>query len=109
MEDNDTDLTIKTDTMAKAYLQITLKINSAAKGAASGVYDKFQDSFLDQIKGATSIELLVGDEYIQLLHGFGTADDAQAFLSTELFNNGILVALKSLVVDTPEVRIYTVV
>ncbi|CAM3665002.1 hypothetical protein [Sphingobacterium prati] len=95
--------------MAKAYLQITLKINSANRGVASGMYDKFQEPFLDQIKGATSIELLVGDEYIQLLHDFDTADDAQAFLSTELYNNDMLATLKSLVVDTPDVRIYTVV
>ncbi|WP_433900269.1 hypothetical protein [Sphingobacterium puteale] len=94
--------------MAKAYLQVTLKINNSDKGAVSGIYEKFRDSFIDQIKGATSIELLIGDGYIQLLHVFDTAEDAQAFLSTELYNNNILFALKSLMVDTPRVSIYSV-
>ncbi|OOG18990.1 hypothetical protein BWD42_03265 [Sphingobacterium sp. CZ-UAM] len=94
--------------MAKAYLQITLKINPSEKGAVTGIYNKFQDAFLDQIKGAIAMELLVGDEHVQLLHVFDTAEDAHVFLSTELFNNDILVALKSLAVDTPEIRIYTV-
>lgn len=39
--------------MAKAYLQVTLKINNSDKGAVSGIYEKFRDSFIDQIKGAT--------------------------------------------------------
>ncbi|WP_104381543.1 hypothetical protein [Sphingobacterium sp. HMA12] len=94
--------------MAKAYLQITLKINNSDKGAVSGIYDKFRDSFLDQVKGATSIELLIGNGYIQLLHVFDTAEDAQAFLSTELYNNEILLALKSLMVDTPMISVYSV-
>ncbi|PUV23897.1 MULTISPECIES: hypothetical protein [Sphingobacterium] len=94
--------------MAKAYLQVTLKINNSDKGAVSGIFDKFRDSFIDQIKGATSIELLIGDGYIQLLHVFDTVEDAHAFLSTELYNNNILFALKSLMVDTPQVSIYAV-
>jgi len=96
------------DKTVKAYLQITLRINAADKGAASSVYDKFQASFLDQIKGAISAELLIGEEYIQLLHGFETAEDAKAFLSTELYNNSVLVALKPLILDNPEVRIFNV-
>ncbi len=94
--------------MAKAYLQITLKVNAVDKGAVSGVYHKFRALFLEQIQGATSIELLIGDEYIQLLHSFDTAEEAEAFLSTELYNNDMLVALKPFIVDTPEVRIYDV-
>lgn len=94
--------------MAKAYLQITLKINTADKGAVSGVYNKFRTLFLEQIQGAISIELLIGDEYIQLLHSFDTAEEAQDFLSTELYNNDVLVAVKPFIVNTPEVRIYVV-
>ncbi|WP_312191976.1 hypothetical protein [Sphingobacterium sp.] len=95
--------------MIKTYLQITLKINAAEKGKISGVYDRFKTSFLDQINGATSNELLIGEEYFQLLYGFHTREDAQAFLSTELYNNDILIALKPLMLNNPEIRIYDVI
>ncbi|WP_242917330.1 hypothetical protein [Pontibacter liquoris] len=93
--------------MTKAYLQISLKIDNADRPSAAGVYHKYKAPFLDSIKGATSKELLIREEDVQVLHGFESAADAQAYLTTELFNNDVVVALKPYLKDTPEVRIYT--
>ena len=55
------------------YLQITLKIAAANRPAAAGVYQQFKGPFLATIAGAKSKELLVRDEDVQVLHGFGHA------------------------------------
>lgn len=94
--------------MVTVYLEITLKSNAADRNVVLSLYHKFKSPFLDQIKGAVSIELLISDEDFQLLHSFETLDDAQAYLSTELYNNDILVALKPLLLDNPVVKIYSV-
>lgn len=94
--------------MAKAYLEITLKVNEADRPSAAGVYSKYKAPFLDSIKGATSKELLIRAEDVQVLHGFESAEDAQNYLSTDLFNNDVVVALKPYLQDNPDVRIYTV-
>jgi|GEM_PF-146260 len=73
--------------MAKAYLEISLKINETDRANAGGVYAKYKAPFLETIKGATSKELLIRDEDVQVLHGFETAEDAQNYLSSELFYN----------------------
>ncbi|WP_026714180.1 hypothetical protein [Flavobacterium daejeonense] len=94
--------------MAKSYLQISLKIDNADRGNAAGVYNKYKTPFLNGIKGATSKELLIRDEDVQVLHGFETAEDAQNYLSSELFNNDVVIALKPYLKDNPDVRIYTI-
>ncbi|MEC5145603.1 hypothetical protein [Chitinophaga sp. 212800010-3] len=94
--------------MAKAYLAISLKVDEADRGNAAGVYNKYKAPFLENIKGALSKELLVRTEDVQVLHGFESAADAQAYLTSELFNNDVVVALKPYLKDTPDVRIYTV-
>lgn len=94
--------------MAKAYLEISLKINEADRANAGGVYGKYKAPFLETIKGATSKELLIRNEDVQVLHGFETAEDAQNYLSSELFNNDVVTALKPYLQDNPDIRIYTV-
>lgn len=95
--------------MAKSYLQISLKIDNADRANAAVVYNKFKAPFLNEINGATSKELLIRDEDVQVLHGFETVEDAQNYLSSQLFNNDVVIALKPYLKENPEVRIYTTV
>jgi len=53
------------------YLEITLQVDAANRAAAAGVYQQYKQPFLDTVDGATSKELLVRDEDVQVLHGFG--------------------------------------
>jgi hypothetical protein len=94
--------------MAKAYLEITLKIDSADRTYAAGVYTKYKAPFLEGIKGATSKELLIRDEDVQVLHGFQSPENAQAYLSSKLFNDDVVVALKPYLKGSPDVSVYTV-
>lgn len=94
--------------MAKAYLEITLRIEEENRANAAGVYNRYKAPFLDNIKGATSKELLVRTEDVQVLHGFESVADAQAYLGSGLFTNDVVVALKPYLKDNPDVRIYAV-
>ncbi|GAA4915202.1 hypothetical protein GCM10023313_18310 [Mucilaginibacter defluvii] len=94
--------------MAKAFLEITLQIDNADRANAAGIYTKYKAPFLERIEGASSKELLIRDEDVQVLHGFESADQASAYLSSELFTNDVVVELKPYLKATPEVRIYTV-
>lgn len=89
-----------------AYLQITMKVDEADRPAAAGVYQKYRQPFLDTIPGATSKELLIRDEDVQVLHDFDTAEHAQAYLSSDLFTNDVFVGLSPLMQGDPEVRVY---
>ncbi len=91
-----------------AYLEITLKVNDADRAKAAGVYTKYKQAFLKQIKGAVSKELLMRTDDVQVLHGFNTQSDAEAYLKTDLFNNDVVTALKPYLQAAPEVRIYSV-
>jgi hypothetical protein len=97
----------KNKQVAGAYLEITLKVNDADRTAAAGVYLKYKQPFLKQIKGAVSKELFIRTEDIQVLHGFKTQADAEAYLKSDLFNNDVVSALKPYLQASPEVRIYT--
>jgi hypothetical protein len=97
-----------TKLIAGAYLEITLKVNEADRGAAAGVYVKYKQPFLKQIKGAVSKDLLMRTDDVQVLHGFKTQAEAEAYLKTELFNNDVVTALKPYLQASPEVRIYSV-
>src|SRR5690242_14573366 len=70
-----------------AYLEITLHMDPANRAAAAGVYQQYKQPFLDTVPGATSKELLVRDEDVQVLHGFKNAADARAYLASELFTS----------------------
>lgn len=92
----------------KAYLQITMKISNDNRPAAAKVYTDYRQPFLDTIKGALTKDLLIRDEDVQVFHGFDSAENAQAYLSSELFQNDVFVGLKPLWDADPEVKIYTV-
>ncbi|UPG93860.1 hypothetical protein [Luteibacter aegosomatissinici] len=89
-----------------AYLQITLKIDPAHRPAAAGVYEKYKAEFLTTIVGAQSKTLLIRDEDVQVLHGFDTARNAAAYLGSALFTRDVVNALKPLLADAPDVRVY---
>lgn len=91
-----------------AYLEITLKVSNANRPAAAGVYKKYKEPFLKQIKGAQSKELLIRDEDVQVLHGFATVADAGAYLKSDFFTQDVVEALKAYLDADPEVRIYDV-
>lgn len=91
-----------------AYLQITLKVNEEDRAGAAGVYNKYKKPFLDTIKGATSKDLLIRDEDVQVMHGFETVADAEAYLKSDLFNNDVVTGLAPFLQADPEVRVYDV-
>ena len=95
--------------MANAYLEITMYVNNENRPAAAGVYNKYKQTFLSEIKGATSKELLVREEDVQVLHGFDSVENADAYLKTELFNNDVVKELAPLFDKAPEIRIYATV
>ncbi|MGH8348309.1 MAG: hypothetical protein ACRES5_17315 [Pseudomonas sp.] len=88
------------------YLQITLKIASANRAAAAGIYEKYKAAFLNTIAGAISKALLVRDEDVQVLHGFDNVQNASAYLQSELFTSDVVGGLQPLLDAAPDVRIY---
>ncbi len=91
----------------KAYLEITLKVDPQDRAAAGSIYSKFKKPFLSKIPGAKSKELLIRDDDVQVLHGFATRKQAEAYLSSDLFTKDVVVSLKPLLKADPEVRIYS--
>jgi hypothetical protein len=89
------------------FLQINLKIAEPNRPAAAGIYSTYKRPFLEQIPGALSKSLLLRDEDVQVLHGFESAKQASAYLSSELFNRDVVGALSPLLLEAPDVRIYT--
>lgn len=91
-----------------AYLEITLDIVPDNRAKAAVVYTKYRQQFLDTVAGATSKELLVRDDDVQVLHGFTTVDNAKAYLESDLFTKDVTGELGPLLRTNPEVRIYEV-
>ena len=92
----------------KAYLEITMAIDEANRPTAAKVYADYRQPFLAQIKGAVSKELLIRSEDVQVLHGFDSVENAEAYLKSELFNSDVFVGLKPLLGADPEVKIFSV-
>ena len=90
-----------------AYLEITLDVKADNRSKAGGVYVKYKTPFLEQIKGATSKELLLRTDDVQVLHGFESESDAEAYLSTDIFQNDVVGELKPYLESDPEIRIYS--
>ena len=90
----------------KAYLEITMVINNNNRPQAAKVYNDYRQPFLKQIKGAVSKELLIRNEDVQVLHGFDSVANAEAYLTSELFKNDVFIGLKPLLETDPEVKIY---
>lgn len=91
-----------------AYLEISLNVKDENRMSAGGVYLKYKEAFLEQIAGATSKELLIRNEDVQVLHGFESEEDAKAYLTTKLFENDVVRELKPYLESNPEIRIYSV-
>lgn len=90
-----------------AYLQITMVINEENRKDAVAVYTKYKGPFLSDINGALTKDLLVRDEDVQVLHGFDSKENAEAYLKSDLFNNDVFVGLKDLLAADPDIRIYS--
>ena len=93
---------------SKTFLEITLKINETNRKAAVGVYTKYKAPFLTEVKGAKSKDLLIRNEDVQVLHGFDSVNDAQAYLESKIFSNDVVNELTPLLEESPEIRIYSV-
>ena len=89
------------------YLQISLDIAPKDRAAAASVYARYKTSFLAEIEGAKSTELLIRDEDVQVLHGFDSMQHANAYLGSALFTTDVVNSLKPLLQASPTVRIYT--
>ncbi len=72
------------------------------------MYVRYKTPFLEQIKGASSKDLLMRTDDVQVLHGFETEEDAQAYLTTDIFQNDVVRELKPYLESDPEIRIYSV-
>lgn len=94
--------------MTKTYLEITLTIATENRAAAGAIYTKYKQPFLAGIKGASSKELLMRDEDVQVLHGFDTVENANAYLKSEIFNNDVVRELAPLLSANPDIKIYSV-
>ena len=92
----------------KAYLEITMAISPESRPAAAKVYTDYRQPFLDKIEGALTKELLVRDEDVQVIHGFDSLEHAKAYLNTDMFNNDVVVGLKSTWDADPDTRFYEV-
>jgi quinol monooxygenase YgiN len=95
------------DAPAAAYLEITLRVAPKNRAAAAEVYKKYKAPFLSKAPGAKSKQLLVRTDDVQVLHGFETLANAEAYLKSPLFNDDVVKALAPLLEAPPEVRVYT--
>ena len=93
---------------AAAYLEITMTIDEANRPAAARVYTDYRGPFLKTIQGALTKDLLIRDKDVQVLHGFDSVEHAQAYLTSDLFQQDVFAGLKPLWTADPDVKIYNV-
>jgi Holliday junction resolvase len=91
-----------------AYLEITLKVSDDNRPAAAKVYNDYKETFLNEVKGAQSKDLLIREDDVQVLHGFATVADAQAYIKSDHFLEDVGKGLAPYLESHPEVRIYDV-
>jgi hypothetical protein len=89
-----------------AYLEITLDVDNANRGAAAGIYTQYRKPFLNTVPGVVNKQLLVRDADVQVLHQFDTVGQANAYLGDHLFTRDIVSPLSPLLTQDPEVRVY---
>ena len=89
------------------YLQITLQVNEPNRPAAVAVYQKYLPVFLNDVKGASSKELLIRKNDVQVLHGFENEDSANAYINSDIFNNDVVRELGPLLAADPVITVYT--
>lgn len=92
----------------KAYLQVIMKIDEENRAAAAKVYADYRQTFLDEIEGALTKELLIRSEDVQVIHGFDSMKHAEAYLESDLFKNDVFIGLKPTWVADPDIRFYDV-
>jgi hypothetical protein len=90
------------------YLQITLHVRADRRPAAADIYNRYKTPFLNGVAGAKSKELLMRTEDVQVLHGFDTQANAEAYLKNPLFERDVVTALAPLLDAAPDVRVYGV-
>ncbi|WP_338895609.1 hypothetical protein WBG99_07710 [Streptomyces sp. TG1A-60] len=88
-----------------AYREITLQVDPADRVAATGVYEKYEQPFLDTVPGATGEELLVREEGVQVSHAFRTVSGAKAYLASALFTRDVVGGPPPPLKAAPEVRL----
>ena len=93
----------------KAYLEITMWIKADNRAAAAKVYTDYREPFLKTIKGALSKNLLVREDDVQVLHGFDSVENANAYLESDLFKNDVVTGLAPLFEKEPCIKIFEVV
>ncbi|WP_288205633.1 hypothetical protein [uncultured Parabacteroides sp.] len=98
-----------TEKKVGAFLEITMYVNESDRAAAAAVYTKYRQPFLEDISGAVSKQLLVRKDDVQVLHGFTSVAEAEGYLTSDLFNQDVVVELKPYFQAAPDVRIYSVV
>lgn len=91
-----------------AYLEITFRVKEENRAAAAAVFFKYLNPFLQTIAGAKTKQLLVRNEDVQVLHGFASEAEAEAYLKTDLFADDVVVELKPYFDSAPVISIYTV-
>src|SRR5258708_10059836 len=87
-----------------AFLEITLTLDAKDRAAAGSIYAKYKAPFLSTIPGATSKQLLMRDEDVQVLHGFQSTSEPQAYLKSNLFTQDVVTPLKPLLKSNPQLR-----
>lgn len=90
------------------FLEITMSIALHNRPAAAEVYQKYKGPFLNTIKGAESKQLLIREEDVQVLHGFVSLEDANNYLSSDLFTQDVVTSLQPLFDSAPDIRVYQV-
>ena len=98
-----------TENKIGAFLEITMQVNERDRAAAAAVYSKYRKPFLDTITGAVSKQLLVRQEDVQVLHGFTSVAEAESYLTSDLFNQDVVVELKPYFQAAPSITVYQVV
>jgi len=91
-----------------AFLEITAKVDTGDRPLAAAVYKKYKQPFLSKIAGAVSKQLLIRKEDVQVLHKFTTVEQAQAYLSSDLFSADVVRELGPLLKSEPEIRVYSI-
>lgn len=88
-----------------AYLEITNKVDRQDRPAAVEIYRTYRQPFLTKVPGAKS--MLIRQHDVQVLQGFATEKQAEAYLASDIFTKDVVVALKPLLKSDLEVRIYS--
>lgn len=70
----------------RGFLQVTLSIPAPRREKAiSRIFLPARQHFLERVLGAVSMDMLVRDEDVQVLHGFDTYENARTYLNSGVF------------------------